>query len=135
MATRHTRSNARRTSPRHNGVEPAGDEAASDNNGHTEDEAVTEFVEGEDPVAAGESEGDQSTESAVNPEMGTLPEGDFLTGEAGTEVPDVDPTETDEWLQSLDYILQSKGPERASYLLTKLEERAYRAGVKIPFSA
>ena len=34
---------------------------------------------------------------------------------------DVDPAETAEWLESLDYVLESKGPERVQQLLTALE--------------
>jgi pyruvate dehydrogenase E1 component len=48
---------------------------------------------------------------------------------------DPDPQETAEWLESLRYVLESKGPERVSYLLSVLEEEAYRQGAEIPFSA
>ena len=50
-------------------------------------------------------------------------------------VEDIDPQETTEWLDSLRYVLESKGPERVNYLLSVLEEEAYRRGVEIPFSA
>ncbi|MEX0866051.1 MAG: pyruvate dehydrogenase (acetyl-transferring), homodimeric type [Pirellulales bacterium] len=49
--------------------------------------------------------------------------------------PDVDPAETAEWLESLNYVLQSKGPERVKYLLSVLDERAHREGVDLPFTA
>jgi pyruvate dehydrogenase E1 component len=52
-----------------------------------------------------------------------------------TAVSDIDPAETAEWLESLDYVLQSKGPERVRYLLQKLDERAAREGVELPFTA
>jgi pyruvate dehydrogenase E1 component len=48
---------------------------------------------------------------------------------------DPDPLETAEWLEGLRYVLAAKGPERVSYLLSVLEEEAYRQGVEIPFSA
>jgi len=48
---------------------------------------------------------------------------------------DVDPAETAEWLESLDYILESKGPERVQQLLATLEEAAHRNGVDLPFTA
>ena len=48
---------------------------------------------------------------------------------------DVDPTETAEWLESLDYVLDSKGPERVSELLSALEAAAVRNGVELPFTA
>src|SRR6185369_5129868 len=50
-------------------------------------------------------------------------------------VEDVDPAETEEWLESLRYVLESKGPERVNFLLAKLDEMAHRAGVELPFSA
>ena len=48
---------------------------------------------------------------------------------------DVDPAETAEWLESLDYVLESKGPERVQQLLSALEEAAIRNGVELPFTA
>jgi len=48
---------------------------------------------------------------------------------------DVDPTETAEWLESLDYVLQNKGPERVRQLLAALEATALRNGVELPFTA
>ena len=49
------------------------------------------------------------------------------------EVPvDIDPTETAEWLDSLNYVLESRGPERTSFLLEVLENQARQAGVERP---
>ena len=48
---------------------------------------------------------------------------------------DVDPAETAEWLESLDYVLERKGPERVRQLLEALEESAIRNGVELPFTA
>ncbi|MCE9546886.1 MAG: pyruvate dehydrogenase (acetyl-transferring), homodimeric type [Planctomycetia bacterium] len=48
---------------------------------------------------------------------------------------DVDPAETAEWLESLDYVLESRGRDRVRQLLAALSERAYRAGVELPFTA
>jgi pyruvate dehydrogenase E1 component len=48
---------------------------------------------------------------------------------------DVDPAETAEWLESLDYVLDRKGPERVQQLLTALESAAIRNGVELPFTA
>ena len=53
----------------------------------------------------------------------------------GTASVDTDPTETREWLDSLRYVLNSRGEERAAYLLHAIEQEAYRLGVSIPFSA
>jgi pyruvate dehydrogenase E1 component len=49
--------------------------------------------------------------------------------------PDADPVETSEWLESLDYVLKTRGAQRASYLLSQLTEKALREGVDLPFSA
>ncbi|MCH2113491.1 MAG: pyruvate dehydrogenase (acetyl-transferring), homodimeric type [Pirellulales bacterium] len=48
---------------------------------------------------------------------------------------DIDPAETAEWLESLDYVLESKGPQRVKQLLAALEESAHRNGVELPFTA
>ncbi|HPA16394.1 MAG TPA: pyruvate dehydrogenase (acetyl-transferring), homodimeric type [Verrucomicrobiae bacterium] len=45
---------------------------------------------------------------------------------------DPDPQETREWLDSLEYIFDEKGAERASWLLNRLEDRARRRGLDIP---
>ncbi|MEL6895034.1 MAG: pyruvate dehydrogenase (acetyl-transferring), homodimeric type [Planctomycetota bacterium] len=45
---------------------------------------------------------------------------------------DADPTETTEWLESLDYVIRSRGAERARFLLEKLQNRAATEGVQIP---
>jgi pyruvate dehydrogenase E1 component len=46
-----------------------------------------------------------------------------------------DDIEVQEWLDSLDFVLQSGGPERVQELLNKLEIYAQRRGVDIPFAA
>ena len=43
--------------------------------------------------------------------------------------------ETREWLESLEYILQSGGPERVRQLLHDLDTYAHEAGVELPFTA
>ena len=37
---------------------------------------------------------------------------------------DADPTETAEWIESLDHVLETEGPERAKFLLRKVLKRA-----------
>ena len=39
------------------------------------------------------------------------------------EQADDDPQETQEWLDSLDYVLQAKGTDRARYLFERLRDR------------
>ena len=53
----------------------------------------------------------------------------------GVSSVDADPTETREWLDSLRYVINSRGGDRAAYLLHAIEQEAYRLGVSIPFSA
>jgi pyruvate dehydrogenase E1 component len=48
---------------------------------------------------------------------------------------DADPAETQEWLDSLEYILSSKGTDRAKYLLSVLEARARHEGVDLPIKS
>ena len=63
----------------------------------------------------------------------------YLPDSAGAPLPDaeteLDEVETDEWLESLDYVLQTRGPERTKTLLRHLQVHAVRAGVVRPFSA
>ncbi|MGB5672637.1 MAG: pyruvate dehydrogenase (acetyl-transferring), homodimeric type [Sedimenticolaceae bacterium] len=49
--------------------------------------------------------------------------------------PDLDPQETQEWLDSLDSVLEKEGPDRAHYLLEKLIDKARRSGAYLPYSA
>jgi pyruvate dehydrogenase E1 component len=54
---------------------------------------------------------------------------------ASQDAIDLETLETREWLDSLDYVLQSSGPARATQLLRALEIHARRKGVKLPFTA
>jgi pyruvate dehydrogenase E1 component len=47
-------------------------------------------------------------------------------------LPDVDPQETSEWLESLDAVIDVKGKARAHYLLARLMERARDKGAAVP---
>ncbi|GAC34797.1 pyruvate dehydrogenase (acetyl-transferring), homodimeric type [Paraglaciecola polaris] len=49
--------------------------------------------------------------------------------------PDVDPQETQEWLDSLDAVLEEEGIDRAHYLLESLIEKARRSGAHLPYDA
>jgi len=48
---------------------------------------------------------------------------------------DIDPIETQEWLESLDSVLEREGPERAHFLLERLIDKTRRSGAYLPFSA
>src|SRR5260221_14250077 len=54
---------------------------------------------------------------------------------AAENVADLESIETHEWLDSLDYVLQSNGPARAGQLLQELAAHARRRGIRLPFSA
>ena len=48
---------------------------------------------------------------------------------------DIDPVETNEWLDSIKAVIQTKdGAARAHYLLERMADEARRAGAEIPFS-
>ncbi len=46
---------------------------------------------------------------------------------------DIDPTETQEWLESIDAVMRAQGPERAHFLLEKLVDFTRRSGAYLPF--
>ena len=48
------------------------------------------------------------------------------------QLPDVDPGETTEWLDSLDSVIDGRGKVRARYLLARLMQRARAQGVGVP---
>lgn len=48
---------------------------------------------------------------------------------------DEESVELQEWLESLDYVLAQKNPERTHRLLEALQSRAAQAGIQLPFSA
>ncbi|QIB52998.1 MULTISPECIES: pyruvate dehydrogenase (acetyl-transferring), homodimeric type [Pseudomonas] len=47
---------------------------------------------------------------------------------------DIDPLETQEWLDSLESVLDAEGEDRAHYLITRMEELATRSGTLLPYS-
>src|SRR6476469_7526724 len=54
---------------------------------------------------------------------------------APKDAAELEALETREWLDSLDYVLQSGGPARVGRLLRELGDHARRQGVKQPFTA
>src|SRR3954470_4004661 len=48
------------------------------------------------------------------------------------QLPDVDPTETQEWLDSLEAVVDREGKTRARFLVSKLLERARELQVGLP---
>ena len=49
-----------------------------------------------------------------------------------TQLPDIDPDETNEWVASLDEMIDSRGRGRARYVMLKLLERAREQNVGVP---
>src|ERR671919_322653 len=48
------------------------------------------------------------------------------------QLPDIDPVETQEWLDSLDAVVEQTGPDRARYIVYKLLKRARQLQVGLP---
>ena len=46
---------------------------------------------------------------------------------------DLDPVETQEWLESIDSVLKTHGAERAHFLLERLIDHTRRSGAYLPF--
>ncbi len=51
------------------------------------------------------------------------------------EYTDIDPQETQEWLEAIDSVLAQEGTERAHFLLEKLVAKARSSGAYLPYSA
>ena len=49
--------------------------------------------------------------------------------------PDSDPTETREWLEALDAVVEHVGVERAHFLIERLIDKARRSGANLPYTA
>ncbi len=49
-----------------------------------------------------------------------------------TQLPDIDPDETQEWLESLDHMIEHRGRERARFVMLKLLERSREKQVGVP---
>jgi pyruvate dehydrogenase E1 component len=62
--------------------------------------------------------------------MSALPE-----SPPGAAANDPDVQETREWLDALDAVIRSEGPQRAHFLLEQLLEEARQEGIDLPFSA
>ena len=56
----------------------------------------------------------------------------IITDGMPTQLPDIDPEETAEWLESLDDVIEREGRTRARYLILKVLERARAQQVGVP---
>ncbi len=48
---------------------------------------------------------------------------------------DLDSTETREWLDALEAVIEAEGPERAHYIIERLVDKARRSGINLPYKA
>ena len=51
-----------------------------------------------------------------------------------TDLHDIDPLETREWMDALAAVIENEGPERAHFLLEQLIDNARRSGANLPFT-
>ena len=65
--------------------------------------------------------------TATQTEAEKLMDGELQKGELPV---DVDAAETQEWLESLDYVLKSKGADRVRFLIEQLRDRAAEEGIQ-----
>jgi pyruvate dehydrogenase E1 component len=56
----------------------------------------------------------------------------IITDGMTSQLPDIDPAETSEWLESLDAVVERHGRERARFLMLKVLERARARNIGIP---
>ncbi len=75
-----------------------------------------------------------ATDTASGPRAGAGPQPRVRVIREGVAsyLPDIDPQETSEWLESFDAALEHAGPQRARYLMLRLLERAGEKHVAIP---
>ncbi|CAA9380515.1 MAG: Pyruvate dehydrogenase E1 component [uncultured Nocardioides sp.] len=72
------------------------------------------------------SQGSGSRAPADTPKKAIIHEG------LPTQLPDIDPDETTEWIESFDAMLDDRGRDRARYLMLRLLERAREKQVGVP---
>ena len=72
----------------------------------------------------------QAESTVVQKSKKNIPKKSYSNGNAA----DIDPIETQEWLDSLDAVLKQDGNDRAHYLLKKLTDEAYKEGFNKPLT-
>jgi pyruvate dehydrogenase E1 component len=66
---------------------------------------------------------------------GDVPGLNKLFPASAARLPDTDPTETAEWIESIESVFQQSGSERARFLLARMGDWSRRHSIKLPFSA
>ena len=56
----------------------------------------------------------------------------IITDGLPSPLPDIDPDETQEWVESLGAVIDNRGRERARYLMLRLLQEARASGVGVP---
>ncbi|APE33894.1 pyruvate dehydrogenase (acetyl-transferring), homodimeric type [Nocardia mangyaensis] len=79
-----------------------------------------------DPAVTASATGGEQPTRATGERVRVIREG------VASYLPDIDPEETSEWLESFDDMLDREGPGRARYLMLRLLERAGERRVSIP---
>ena len=106
----------------HEAVDKAANGAANGNGAPVEPEAVEAYTP--DP--------DVSMDDAhVEPSEVVPVEEATVSADAVAPPEDIDPAETQEWLESFRYVLESKGPERVSYLLVRARRKGPSLGRRV----
>jgi pyruvate dehydrogenase E1 component len=84
------------------------------------------------PRATIEDVTEESTETTGGPQGPTPAQPTVIHEGLPTQLPDIDPEETSEWLGSFDAMIESNGRERARYVMLRLLERAREQSVGVP---
>jgi pyruvate dehydrogenase E1 component len=71
-------------------------------------------------------------EDVVTPPEGLSNRYSVITDGLPSQLPDIDPAETREWIESLDAVVDAEGRGRARFLLLKLLERAREQSIGVP---
>ena len=71
-----------------------------------------------------------SDDTTAKPQTGSVPS--VIHEGLPTQLPDIDPEETSDWLESFDGMLEERGRDRARYVMLRLLERAREKQVGVP---
>ena len=72
---------------------------------------------------------ESKTEPEVRPNPATPP---VIHEGLPTQLPDIDPDETNDWIDSFDSLVEDRGRQRARYVMLRLLERARQRQVGVP---
>ena len=86
------------------------------------------MTSGSEQKSGQEAAATEQTSQAVTP----VPRASVIHEGLPTQLPDIDPDETVEWLESLDAMIDDRGRSRARYVMLRLLERAREKQVGVP---